>query len=248
MWRLIGASGTWRCLECDSPSLPPPPRSSGSQSQCLHSSGMCLRTCGIKEGEVAIKEKRLGNALESPGHTQVTQWCVNSHNPLLIQFLPLLADSYTIFSEFWATFQPIFAKFPRMYLRTYGGSKHGRKNNRPQRRVRAPQGSPQFCRTAGSKFSQLRAPSSTPTPKTPQTRTMVCVVPPQKLRPWSEFLLSLRNTESGVVWVLVRVFLGPYGLSFLPRRQKHWGRGRRMSIEKLWNRKPLFLANFLSHL
>ena len=58
--------------------------------------------------------------------------------------------------------------------------------------------------------SQLRAPSSTPTPKTPETQTMVWVSPPRKLRPWSEFLLSPVNTESGVVWVLVRVFLGPW--------------------------------------
>ena len=39
---------------------------------------------------------------------------------------------------------------------------------------------------------------------------MVWVFPLQKLRPWSEFLLSLVNTESGAVWVWVRVFLGPW--------------------------------------
>ena len=40
---------------------------------------------------------------------------------------------------------------------------------------------------------------STPTPWETETQTMVCVFPSQKLRPWSEFLLSLVNTESGVV-------------------------------------------------
>ena len=68
----------------------------------------------------------------------------------------------------------------------------------------------------------LRAPSSTPTPKTPQTRTMVWVFPPQKLRPWSEFLLSPMNTESGLVWVLVRVFLGPWS-EFPPARAETLG-------------------------
>ena len=37
----------------------------------------------------------------------------------------------------------------------------------------------------------LRVPSSTPTPKTRLTQTMVWVFPPRKLRPWSEFLPSL---------------------------------------------------------
>ena len=67
-----------------------------------------------------------------------------------------------------------------------------------------------------------RAPSSTPTPKTPQTQAMVWVFPPQKLRPWSEFLLSLVNKESGVVWVLVRVFLGPWS-ELPPARSKTLG-------------------------
>ena len=70
-----------------------------------------------------------------------------------------------------------------------------------------------------------------PTPKTPQTQTMVWVSPPQTLRPWSEFLLSLINTGSGVVWVWSD-FFSDHGLSFLPRGQEHWGRGRRMSIEE----------------
>ena len=54
----------------------------------------------------------------------------------------------------------------------------------------------------------------------------------QKLRPWSEFLLSLVNLESDVVWFWSE-FFSDHGLSFLPRGQKHWGRGRRMSVEKL---------------
>ena len=39
----------------------------------------------------------------------------------------------------------------------------------------------------------------------------------EKPRPSSEFLHSLVNTESGVVWVLVRVFLGPWS-GFPPTR------------------------------
>ena len=56
-----------------------------------------------------------------------------------------------------------------------------------------------------------------------EIQTMVWVFPSQKLRPWSEFLLSLVNTESGVelmVWVL----LGPWS-------QKRWGRGRPMGVD-----------------
>ena len=69
---------------------------------------------------------------------------------------------------------------------------------------------------------KLRAPSSTPTPKTPETQTMVWVFSPQKLRPWSEFLLSPVNAKAGVVWVLVRVFLGPWS-EFPPARAETLG-------------------------
>ena len=47
-----------------------------------------------------------------------------------------------------------------------------------------------FSRVLRNVATLLRAPSSTPTPKTPETQTMVWVFPPQKLRPRSEFLLS----------------------------------------------------------
>ena len=78
-----------------------------------------------------------------------------------------------------------------------GGHHEGdeRKRGRQKRRGRG--------RGRGLTYGQtdcesLRAPSSTPTPKTPETQTMVWVFPPQKLRPWSEFLLFPINTESGV--------------------------------------------------
>ena len=77
----------------------------------------------------------------------------------------------------------------------------------------------------------MRAPWSTPTPKsTPNTDHGVSF-PPQKLWPWSEFLLALFNTESGAVWVFSSKFFSDHRLSFLQGGQKHWGRGRRMSID-----------------
>ena len=66
---------------------------------------------------------------------------------------------------------------------------------------------------------------STPTPWETEIQTMVWVFPSQKLRPWSEFLLSPINAESGVVWVWSEFGLD-HGLSFVPRSQKPWGRGR----------------------
>ena len=102
----------------------------------------------------------------------------------------------------------------------------------------------------------LRAPSSTPTPKhtrnsdhglsfpSPETQTMVWVSPfPNKYRVWG-----------GLSFSFGPVFLGPWS-DFLPRGPKHWGRGRRMSIDschrqwnllwkRLWNSQWNFL---LSH-
>ena len=59
-------------------------------------------------------------------------------------------------------------------------------------------------------------------PANPKLRPWSEFPPPQKLRPWSEFLLSLVNTESGVVWVLVRVFPGPWS-EFSPARSETLG-------------------------
>ena len=73
-------------------------------------------------------------------------------------------------------------------------------------------------------FRILRAPSSTPTPTTPQTRTMVWVFQHQKLGPWSEFSFpwqrqSLRWSE---LW------------SALPSAEvRKKQRGRRKSIDIL---------------
>ena len=77
------------------------------------------------------------------------------------------------------------------------------------------------CDCAKQTIARVRAPSSTTTPKTGKTQTMVRVSLPKNSDRGSEFLLSLVNTESGVVWVF-----SDHGLSFLPRGQKHWGRGR----------------------
>ena len=62
-----------------------------------------------------------------------------------------------------------------------------------------------------------------------------------KLRPWSELSLP-RNSDHGLSFSFPQVqslgwsgfwseFFLDHGLSFLPRGQKHWGRGRRLSLE-----------------
>ena len=64
-------------------------------------------------------------------------------------------------------------------------------------------------------------------PKTPQTQTMIWVFSPQKLRPWSKFLRSLVKAESEF-WSELCLY---HSLGFVPRSQKHWGRGRRMRTD-----------------
>ena len=81
----------------------------------------------------------------------------------------------------------------------------------------------------------MRAPSSTPTPKRPQTQTMLWVFPYQgsrkKLRHGLSFSFPWQIQSLG--WSgFWSAFGSDHGLSFLPRGQKHWGRGRRMSIEE----------------
>ena len=75
---------------------------------------------------------------------------------------------------------------------------------------------------ASKKGSYKVAPSST-YPKNRENSDHGLSFPsPDTQTIWSEFLLSLVNTESGVVWVLVRVFLGPWS-EFPPARSETLG-------------------------
>ena len=67
-------------------------------------------------------------------------------------------------------------------------------------------------------------PSLPLTQKHPKLRQWSEFSLPRKLRPWSELRLSLVNTESWGVWVLVRVFLGSWS-GFPPARSETRGWG-----------------------
>ena len=79
-----------------------------------------------------------------------------------------------------------------------------------------------FCAGAHCLILYMRAPSSTPTQRTPQTWTMVWVSLPRNSDHGLRFWFFLVNTESGVVWVLVWVFLGPWS-EFPPARAETLG-------------------------
>ena len=90
------------------------------------------------------------------------------------------------------------------------------------------------------------APWSTPTPKTRQTQSTVWVLLARNLDHGLSFSFS-RKTQS-LAW---SEFCSDHGLSFVPRSEKHWGRGRRMSSElsHFWRILPgiswkMFLGNF----